>query len=96
VLFCIRIQQNNYFVWKDGRMKVITYILIGICVIGLITGHLGAALLALLCAGCAWLFARELDKTHAAQKQDPYWVKPNPDTLQELERQEAECSRSHF
>lgn len=77
-------------------MNVIAYILIGISVLALITGKLGAAILALFCAGCAWLFARELTKNQEAQKQDPYWAKPKPDTLQELERQEAESSRREF
>jgi len=77
-------------------MKFLVYTFIAIAVYGLIMGKVGAALLALLCAGILVLFARNIDKHHAAQKLDPYWAKPNPDTLQELERQDTECGRTHF
>lgn len=77
-------------------MKFLVYTFIAISVYGLFLGKVGAALLALLCAGILVLFARNIDKNQAAQKLDPYWSKPNPDTLQELERQDAESSRTHF
>jgi membrane protein implicated in regulation of membrane protease activity len=77
-------------------MIFLIYIFIALFVVGLIVDAIGAALLSLLCAVLAYLFARRLEEKQTEYRSDPRNAKPILDTMDACERQDAECCRSKF
>lgn len=77
-------------------MIALVWVFLAFFAYGLFVGKLGAAILAVLMAGVCLLGARRLDKIEAEGEYAVAQAQKKPTTVEELELQDCECSRSKF
>lgn len=77
-------------------MKYLVGIFIAMAIFGMLTGHVGAGLLAVFMAGLTHWGARQLNKREAEFNADPRNAKSATHTLQALNDCECECMRDNI